>query len=146
MNNTPPHLKFRQARESLGLSPDEVASRSGVPSADVWEIEGLDGDLTCCYLPRQIQQFCRVLGIRPVELFGPDVSGPPVSADELVRRIEAECRARRVTLEEFEDAVGWGLSQCIDPPARLLENMTVDGLQWLCRELKIDWRRVLLDL
>ena len=28
----------------------------------------------------------------------------------------------------------------------LLEDMTVDGLQWLCRELRIDWRRVLLSL
>jgi hypothetical protein len=35
------------------------------------------------------------------------------------------------------------LSACIDPPQRLLEDMTVDGLQWLCRELRIDWRRAL---
>jgi transcriptional regulator with XRE-family HTH domain len=101
MNDTPPHLKFREVRKRLGLSPQEVAARSGVPSADVWEIEGLEGDLTCCYSPRQVQQFCRVLGIRPVELFGPDISEAPVSAEELVRRIEAECRARRVTREDF---------------------------------------------
>ena len=50
-----------------------------------------------------------------------------------------------VTLEQFEDAVGWRLSACIEPPERLLEDMTVDGLQWLCRELHIDWRRVFLS-
>jgi hypothetical protein len=87
-----------------------------------------------------------VLGIRPIELFADDITEPRVSADELVRQIHAECRSRGVTLEQFEDAVGWRLSACIEPPERLREDMTVDGLQWLCRELRVDWRRVLLSL
>jgi transcriptional regulator with XRE-family HTH domain len=139
---TAPHLRFREARERLGLSPDELAARSGVAAAGVWDIESCEGDLTCCYSPRDVQRFCRVLCIRLVELFADDIAEPPVSADELVRHIHAECRSRGVTLKQFEDAVGWRLSACIDPPERLLEDMTVDGLQWLCRELRIDWRKV----
>ena len=146
MTATAPHLRFREARERLGLSPDEVAQRSGVSSAGVWDIEKCEGDLTCCYSPRDVQKFCRVLGIRPVELFGEEISEPAVSADELARRIHEECRSRGITLEQFEDAVGWRLSACIEPPERLLEDMTIDGLQWLCRELGIDWHRVILSL
>jgi hypothetical protein len=103
----------------------------------------MDGDLTCCYSPSDVQKFCRVLGIRPAELFGGEISEPPVSPDELVRLIRKECHSRGVTLEQFEDAVGWRVSACIEPPERLLEDMTVDGLQWLCRELRIDWRRAI---
>ena len=143
MNAVAPHIRFREARERLGLSPDEVAAQSGVSDAGVWDIEACEGDLTCCYSPRDVQKFCRVLGIRPAELFGEEISEPAVSADELARRIHEECRSRGVTLEQFEDAVGWRLSACIEPPERLLEEMTVDGLQWLCRELRIDWRRAL---
>lgn len=143
---TTPHLRFREARERSRLSPDEVAQRSGVVSAGVWDIEECEGDLTCCYSPKDVQQFCRVLGIRPVELFVDEVAERPVSAEELVWRIHDECRSRGVTLEQSEDAVGWRLSACIEPPARLLEDMTIDGLQWLCRELRIDWHRVLLSL
>ena len=143
---TAPHLRFREARERLGLSPDELAARSGVTDAGVWDIEDFAGDLTCCYSPKDVQKFCRVLGIRPVELFADTVAESPVSADELVRLIQAECSSRGVTLEQFEDAVGWRLSACIEPPEDLLEDMTVDGLQWLCRELRIDWRRVFLSL
>ena len=143
MNAVAPHVRFREARERLGLSPDEVAAQSGVSDAGVWDIEACEGDLTCCYSPRDVQKFCRVLGIRPVELFGGEISESPVSADELVRLIHEECRSRGITLEQFEDAVGWRLSACIEPPERLLEDMTVDGLQWLCRELRIDWRRAL---
>ena len=79
-------------------------------------------------------------------MFAITTSEPVVSAIELVALIREECRKRGVTLEQFEDAVGWRLSQCMDPPERLLEDMTLDGLQWLCRELGIDWHRVILSL
>jgi transcriptional regulator with XRE-family HTH domain len=143
VNAVAPHIRFREARERLGLSPAEVAARSGVSDAGVWDIEACEGDLTRCHSPRDVQKFCRVLGIHPVELFGEEISEPAVSADELVQLIHEECRSRGVTLEQFEDAVGWRLSACIEPPERLLEDMTVDGLQWLCRELRIDWRRAM---
>jgi transcriptional regulator with XRE-family HTH domain len=143
VNAVAPHIRFREARERLGLSPDEVAARSGVSDAGVWDIEACEGDLTRGYSPRDVQKFCRVLGIHPVELFGEEISEPAVSADELVQLIHEECRSRGVTLEQFEDAVGWRLSACIEPPERLLEDMTVDGLQWLCRELRIGWRRAM---
>jgi transcriptional regulator with XRE-family HTH domain len=143
MKATVPRLRFREARERLGLSPDEVATRSGISSPNVWDIEEIEGHLTCSYSPRNLQQLCRVLGIRPVELFGAEGSEPPISPEELVRLIHEECRFRGVTLEQFEDAVGWRLSACIEPPGKLLEDMTVDGLQWLSRELRVDWRRAL---
>ena len=146
MTATAPHLRFREARERLGLSQEEVAARSGVSSPSVWDLEAIEGELTSCISPRDVQQLCRVVGLRPAELFGDDITEPPVSASELAERIHAERHSRGVTLEQFEDSVGWRLSACIEPPERLLEDMTVDGLQWLCRELHIDWRRVFLCL
>jgi transcriptional regulator with XRE-family HTH domain len=143
MKATVPRLRFREARERLGLSPDEVATRSGISAPSIWDLEEIEGELTSNYSPRDLQQLCRLLGIQPAELFGGELSEPPVSANELARLIHDECRSRGVTLEQFEDAVGWRLSACIDPPGKLLEDMTVDGLQWLCRELRIDWRRAL---
>jgi DNA-binding XRE family transcriptional regulator len=143
MDEIGPHIRFRQARERRGLSPDEVAERSGVSSPNVWDIETHEDELTTCYSPNDIRQFCRVLGIQPVELFGEKITEPIVSVDKLVVRIRDECRLRGVTLEEFEDVVGWRLSACIDPPEILLKDLTIDGLQWLCRELRIDWRRAL---
>jgi len=143
MNGVAPHIRFREARERLGLTQDQVAAQSGVSDAGVWDIESIEGNLTCCYSPKDVQKFCRVLGIRPVELFGGEISEPAVTPEGLARLIHKECHLRGVTLEQFEDAVGWRLSACIEPPEKLLEDMTIDGLQWLCRELRIDWRRAL---
>ncbi|HEX4342318.1 MAG TPA: hypothetical protein VH255_02950, partial [Verrucomicrobiae bacterium] len=74
---------------------------------------------------------------------GEKINEPSISPTQLVQFIHDECRLRNITLEQFEDMVGWRLSACIHPPERLLEDMTVDGLKWLCRELRIDWRRAL---
>jgi len=118
----------------------------GASSPCVWDIESFDDELGCCYSPCEVRRFCEALGAHPRELFDVTTTGSAVSAKELVERIHAECRKRGVTLEQFEDAVGWSLGQCMEPPERLLEDMSLDGLQWLCRELGIEWHRVILGL
>ncbi|HZR20771.1 MAG TPA: helix-turn-helix transcriptional regulator, partial [Verrucomicrobiae bacterium] len=141
-----PSRRFRELRERAGLSIDEIARRIGVQSPCIWDIESFEDEITSCYSPIEVQRFCKALGANPAELFQVATTEPAVSAAELVERIHAECERRDVTLEEFENVVGWRLGQCMRPPERLLEDMSLDGLQWLCRELDIDWRRVILSL
>lgn len=118
----------------------------GVSSSCVGDIESHEGDLTCCYPPGALRRFACVLGVRPIDFFGAAVSEAAVSAAELVPLIHDACRGRGVSLQQFEEEVGWGLSACLDPPEALLEHISIDGLQDLCRELGIDWRRVILGL
>jgi hypothetical protein len=143
-----PASRFREFRERAGLSHEDVARgfSNSLSSACIWDIESIDDELTDCYSPKEVLEFCQVLGIRPIELFGGDFAEPAISAAELVRLIREQCRLRGISLEKFEDAAGWRLSACIEPPERLLADITIDGLQWLCRELGVDWRRVILSL
>lgn len=135
--------RFRELRERAGLTREEAANRMGVSP---FHIETTDDDFTISYSAADVKRFCQILSARPGELFGANTTELPVSADELVSLIGAECRQRGITPEQFEDAVGWKLAQCMSPPERLLENMSLDGLQWLCRELGIHWHRVILAL
>ena len=146
MNAIAPRFCFRQARERVGLAPDELAKRCEIPPSCVYDIEAFDDELTSSYSPRDIHKFCRILGISPKELFGVETSAVPITSEGLVRLIHERCRLRGVTLEQFEDTVGWKLTGNMEPPNRLLEQITVDGLQWLCRELGIDWHRVIAGL
>ena len=135
MTTTAPHIRFREVRERLGLSAEEVTARCDLQPIDVWEIEGLEGDLEMSFTPKQVQKFCQVLGIQPIDLFGDDISETPVSADDLVQLIHAECLLRGITLEQFEDVIEWwSLGSIIEPPEKLLESMRIDSLQRLCRE------------
>src|SRR5205823_6580763 len=114
---------FRDLRERAGLSLDEAASQMQVSP---FHIETDDEEFTCSYSPADVQRFCRVLGARPGELFGAQTTQSPISATELVRRIHDEYHSRGITLEEFEDAVGWRLSACMEPPEHLFTEMSID--------------------
>ncbi len=118
----------------------------GLSLACIRDIEWFDDELFSVYSPNEVQQFCKVLGTEPSSLFGIETNELPVTAPELVQLIQAQCSSRAISLEQFEDAVGWTLSGMIDPPEKLLQNMSIDGLQDLCRELEIDWQRVILSL
>lgn len=135
--------RFRELRERAGLTIEEAARRMDVSP---WHIETDDAEFTCSYSPSDARRFCRVLDVRPAELFGIETTEPPIPAAELVRLIHQQYRSRGLTLEQFQDIVGWRLSACMEPPERLFEEMSIDGLQWLCRELGIDWHRVILSL
>jgi hypothetical protein len=146
MNVIAPQIRFREARERAGLSQYDIAMRSGITFESVCDIENCEGDLADCYSSKEIQLFCQILGIRSIELFGDAISEPSVSAQDLVQKISEECRSRGITFEQFEDVVGWELRGCMEAPERLLEGISIEGLKWLCRELRIDWLRVLSAL
>lgn len=143
-----PAKKFRELRERAGLTPDEVARRfpEAISAAAIYDIESNDEELCDVYSPADIRKFSEVLGARPAEFFGIEINARPLSAEELVQLIQEACRSRNLTLAQFEEAVGWRLSQAIEPPSKLLEEISIEGLQWLCQELGIDWRRVIIGL
>jgi len=141
-NDASTAAKFRKFRERAGLSEQEAAREMGVSMSCLWDIESCEGDLSSCYSPEEVGSFCRVLRISANELFGlPKL--PPISAEDLVRLIGEQCRDRGMTLKQFEDAVGWQLSEYMEAPNKLLGGISVDGLQWLCKELGIEWQRAL---
>ena len=141
-----PASRFRELRERAGLSHDEMARRLGISPVNILDIESSDTQFTASCSPIDVQQFCGVLGVRPVELFGVETTEPPISAAELVKRIYEQCRIRNLLPEQFDDAVGWCVSGSLQPPEQLLRDITLDVLQWLCRELAVDWHRVILGL
>jgi transcriptional regulator with XRE-family HTH domain len=138
--------RFKKFRGRSGLSHEEAARQMDITPPSVWDLESYEDELCTVYSPAQVQRFARVLGIRPIEFFGEVPTEPPVTAAEVASLIRERCRSRKMSLEQFEDAAGWSLSECLEPPERLLENVSVDGLQDICRELDIDWRRVVFGL
>lgn len=145
MKASEPHCRIKEARERAGLSMDEVAIRSGISWNSIYDLETCEGDLCAGYSPKEVERLCGATGIRPVDVFADGVSEPAISADELIRRIRDECHSRRITIEQFEEIVGWSIGACMNKPEVFLEEITVDGLKWLCEELRVDWRRVILS-
>src|SRR5436190_10689681 len=89
-STAPNAVRFREARERVGLSPDEAASRMGISSPSLWDIECIDDELTI-YSPTEIGRFCQVLGVSPRELFGIDLQAAPLTATDLATLIREHC-------------------------------------------------------
>lgn len=135
--------KPQALRERAGLHLHEAAKKMGISVNELCDIENCDDDLTSCYSLVEVARFAKVLGARAVDFFEAEPVEEPISATALVQLITRHCESNAITLEQFEDEVGWRLSACIKPPERLLENISIDGLRWLCGALGIDWRRVI---
>lgn len=140
-----PNVRFREARERLGLSHAEFARRGDISVESVWDIETIPDELMI-YSATEIQKFCGIIHIRPLELFADDFSEPPISASELAELIKKECESRNLSLEKFEDITGSEFSICLSRPESFLESFSLDGLRDLCRGVRVDWRRTLLAL
>ena len=141
-----PQERFRVARERLGLSQDELANRIGINAPSIWDVECIEGELTECYSPKEVVSYCKALEIGPAELFGKSDEPSGITEDHLLELIQMECRNRGMTLSQFGDVVGWNLEAAAETADGLLGDLSVDGLQSLCKELRIDWRRVLIAL
>ena len=142
----PYSARFREARERAGLSRDDAAARMDIPADCIWDIETRADELCTSYSPADIQRFCQVLAIRPADLFLIQPTEPPITAQELAALIHDHCRTHNITIPQFEDAVGWRLTESLIDPEDLFEDLSIDGLRWVCDELGIDWRRVILSL
>jgi pyridoxal phosphate enzyme (YggS family) len=144
-----PGQRFRQFREKKHLLVDDILQNcdvTGFSTSAIYDLEQCEGDVEDCYSGVQVAKFCRVLGVRAVDLFAPEFAEAPISVETVVDLIRNECATRKMTVEQFEDVVGWSLAGYLNEPQKLLADMTIAGLQWLCRELRIDWKRVLAAL
>jgi len=147
MYSTAPYaVRFREARERAGLSPDAAAERMGISSACLWDIECYDEELPN-NSPAQIRRYCEVLGITPQQLYGIESGLLPLTTADLAALIREHCRLRGISVEQFEWAAGWSVAKSLDEPERFLQNdYSIEGIQDICRELGVDWQRFILSL
>jgi hypothetical protein len=136
--------RLQKLRERVGFSVEELAARMDISP---FHVELADADFTCEYSPADVQRFCHVLQASPLELFGVEPEAPPLTPGDLAALIRERCSSRGITVEQFEDASGWYVAKSLDDPQRFLgEDYSMDGIQDICRELGVDWRRFLLSL
>jgi transcriptional regulator with XRE-family HTH domain len=144
--HTTPAIRLREARKRAGLSPDEAAARMRISAPSLWDLETYEDELFSVYGPSEVVRFCRALVVSPAEVLDFECQETPVSAAAFATRIQEHRRFRGIPLTELEDFVGWKAADFLDQPEQLLETLSTDGLQLLCRGVDVDWRRVVLSL
>jgi transcriptional regulator with XRE-family HTH domain len=140
------HINFRDARERAGLPPDEAARRMCLSRSLLRNLESDDDELTAVHSPQDVQRFCSVLGVRPAELLNVECQGKPLTPEEIAASIFEHCRKNGMNIAHFEENVGWCVSRSLDEPSRFLRDYSMDALREICRELNLEWERLVAGL
>lgn len=135
---------LREARERSGKTVDEMASLLGISRPSYYDLETYDDEIILVISLKQLVTLSHALGIDLVEFFSNGAPRPAesVSLEALAESINEYLTANKLTVAEFEDAVGWEVANCLTDPSQFL-NFNVDGLKDVTRPLGLDWRAVL---
>ena len=135
---------LREARERSGKTVDEMASLLGISRPSYYDLETYNDEIILVVSLKQLITLSHALGIDLVEFFSNGAPKPAesVSLQALAESINEYLSANKLTVAEFEDAVGWEVANCLTDPSQFL-NFNVDGLKDVTRPLGLDWRAVL---
>lgn len=131
-----PNKIITQARERLGLSPQELGEAIGI--SHTWDLEAYEDDLSLTLSLTEVSRLCEVLHLTPSELFEQLLPERTITPSDLRDFVVADCHRREWTIEKFGDEVGWEMQGLIENPAEYLSNLNADGLQDICRHLGIN--------
>ncbi|HZV35139.1 MAG TPA: helix-turn-helix transcriptional regulator [Verrucomicrobiae bacterium] len=137
---------IREARERAGLPPEEAARRMCISRSLLRSLESNDDELTALHSPADVQRFCHVLGVRPAELLDVKCQGKPLTPEDIAAKIFDHCRKKGVDISQFEDTVGWCVTRSLEKPRRFLQDYSLDALRDICRELNLEWERLVAGL
>ena len=114
----------------------------GISTPSVYDIEDQDEELWI-YSTEKVRLFCDLVGISPLHLFDITVNGPVLTPDDLVVLIQGHCRSNGMTVEQFEQKVGWLVRANFDAPPRFLIDYSLEAIRDLCIGLGVEWGRFL---
>jgi transcriptional regulator with XRE-family HTH domain len=131
--------KLKLARELSGKTEREVAAALGISVPSYYDLETFDDELETCLSLAEVSKLCSLLRIDPVWLFTEgDLKGSSrMRLSELVDNIRSFIGAR-MTVDEFEDKVGFVVSPCFEDWHAVLE-WNVECLRSVCSVIGIDW-------
>jgi len=137
--------RFLHAREALGLSLEEVASRWGQPPSMYWDLEFHDDEAFTVISVGDLAILAGILKTPLLRLlFGeePPIPLPAVPYADVARGLGARMQRDAISAAELSDLAGWDVTEYLDRAEKLAE-LPICGLRSVCRAAGVDWVAVL---
>jgi transcriptional regulator with XRE-family HTH domain len=132
--------QIRALRIRAGKTRAEMAKTLGLNEAWYADLEQRDEELASTLTLFQAMELASALGVSLRDL----VPGSPepdahIPFMELPDRIRAQISRDGVSIEQFEDQVGWELVQFLDSPLQAATELPIVFFQAIATYLGIDW-------
>jgi transcriptional regulator with XRE-family HTH domain len=131
-----------EARERSGKTIAEMASLLDLSWESYNDLEAYDDEIIQVLSLQEVITLGNALGIDLVEFFSNGAPKPEesISLDALAEKIKEYLTVHHLTVAEFEEAVGWEVTNCLTEPSQFM-NFNIDGLIDLTRPLGLDLAR-----
>lgn len=137
---------LRTARIRAGKSRAEVAAHLALNPAWYDDLERRDGELAATLTLFQGVALAELFGLRLADLFGETVpAGERVALPDLPERIRAHVAATGVSLDQFEQRLGWELAPFMEAPVQLATELPIAFFQALAGKLGLHWLLLVPD-
>jgi transcriptional regulator with XRE-family HTH domain len=136
--------RLRGARERLGLTPAEVASKMGLSAAWYHDLEAYQDEVFTTVSLAQLQELGQMLGLEPATILVGDGT-PPMDRKEyryVVDGLQRRMASESLDAETLGERLGWDIRGLLEDPEELWK-LNVTGLRDICQGVGIDWLAVL---
>ena len=140
MNDTSISNRIKRAREAKGLSHAQVGEFIGLTQDSVRDLESYDDEIIDCVTIAEIIRLCTTIEIRLSDLFPELAAVNEISPEELRDQITAHLRSEQITLAQYEDNVGWTVSNIMINPMQEIREWNIRCLIDQCDYLGKDWK------
>ncbi|MEK6593930.1 MAG: helix-turn-helix domain-containing protein [Pseudomonadota bacterium] len=138
--------QIRSNRIRAGKSQAEVAERLGLNAAWYADLEQRDEELASTLTIFQAMELAAILGMRLGDLLSDGtVPDQHISIVELAERINAHVARAGISIDQFEDQVGWELRAFLDSPFKVACEFPIMFLQATAGHLGINWLSLIPD-
>lgn len=137
---------IRSARIRAGKSRAEVAAHLALNPAWYDDLEQRDGELAATLTLFQGVALAELFGLRLADLFGETApAGERIALPDLPDRIRAHLAAAGMSLDQFEQRLGWDLEPFMEAPVQLATELPIAFFQALADVLGIHWLLLVPD-
>jgi transcriptional regulator with XRE-family HTH domain len=132
---------IRARRLALGLEPEKVARQVGLEPSSYYDLEGFESELPTSVSLGEIARLEDILNFDVREAFSAWSGRPEVTLDGLSDAIKKHLQEVKLTVNEFENAIGWEIDSMLANPHSALD-WNLDCLRDVCKTLGIPWESI----
>ena len=137
---------IRNCRVRAGKSRQEVARHLGINDAWYHDLEQHDDELASTLTLFQAIELASFLGVRLRELMADDRAPVElIDLTELPSRITGHLARTGMSIEQFEEALGWDVHEFLESPLKVAAESPISFLQALADAIGIDWLSLVPD-
>ena len=138
--------RIRNHRVRAGKSSSEVAQCLGLNDAWYHDLEHDDAEFASTLTLFQAIELASALGVSLRDLLNEEESvGASIALMDLPKLIEAHVARAGISVEQFEDQLGWELQDFMQSPLKVAAESPILFLQAVAEHLGIDWLSLLPD-